>query len=186
MTGEPGVGKSTLFFAIVRELRRRGCEVGGIYAPEAREGGRRVGFRIVDLLSGEGGWLAKEGRGEPRVGKYVVLVEEAERVGVKAIERALREACVVGIDEIGPMELIPAGLRGAIERALRAEKPLLAVIHRRLPLTHPHLFEMAKARGRILEVTIHNRASLLPQSRRLSHELWPGGDEGGQGADIHP
>ncbi|MEN2999022.1 MAG: NTPase [Acidilobaceae archaeon] len=185
LTGSPGVGKSTLFFAIVEQLRLRGCSVGGIYAPEVREGGRRVGFRIVDLLSGESGWLAKEGGGEPRIGRYAVVTEEAERVGANAIYRAMRESCVIAIDEIGPMELAVAGLSRAIERALASEKPVLAVIHRRLHETHPSLFEMARRRGRVIEVTLNNRGFLLSQSRRLSHELWPGGHEGREGPDLH-
>ncbi|MCS7107494.1 MAG: NTPase [Acidilobaceae archaeon] len=186
ITGTPGVGKSTLFFAIVEELRRRGCAVGGIYAPEVREGGRRVGFRIVDLLSGESAWLAKEGSGEPRVGRYVVMVEEAGKVGANAIYRAIRESCVIGIDEIGPMEMAIGRLSRAIEEALVSEKPVLAVIHRRLPETHPRIFEMARRRGQVIEVTLNNRSSLLSQSRRLSDELWPGGHEGREGPHLPP
>jgi len=45
LTGTPGVGKTTLMGSLLAALRQR--RVGGFTTGEIREGGRRVGFRIV-------------------------------------------------------------------------------------------------------------------------------------------
>ncbi len=133
ITGMPGCGKTTLCLTIKEVLEGEGFKVGGLMTPEVREGGRRVAFKLVDLLDGEEGLLAtvKGGKG-PRVGRYTVLVEEIDRVGVKAIEKALREADVVLIDEIGKMELFSDRFKLAVEKALNSEKPVLATLHRTL------------------------------------------------------
>jgi len=47
-----GVGKSTLTKKICSALQDRGLAVAGFYTEEVREGGRRVGFDIVDIPGG--------------------------------------------------------------------------------------------------------------------------------------
>lgn len=169
LTGEPGVGKSTIFLRVVEELRKERCKVGGFSAPEVRDRGSRIGFKIVDLATGEEGWLARSGtRGGLRVGRYFVVEEEASRVGVKAIERALRECHVVAIDEIGPMELLVDSLRDAIERAVASGKLYLAVVHRRLHETHPNLYRALISQAPIVRVSFENRDLLISCSPRYA------------------
>ncbi|MEM1873397.1 MAG: NTPase [Acidilobaceae archaeon] len=161
LTGEPGVGKSTIFSKVVAELRSLGCSVGGFSAPEVRVGGSRVGFRIVDLATGEEGWLARAGApGRVRMGRYAVVEEDAVRVGVRALERALRECQVVAVDEIGPMELLVEELRRALEKAVESGRLYVAVVHRRLRETHPSIYEALVARAPIIRVTLENRGTL--------------------------
>ncbi|MCC6045125.1 MAG: nucleoside-triphosphatase [Desulfurococcales archaeon] len=180
ITGAPGVGKSTVFMKVVDELRKLGCSVGGMYAPEVRMGGVRVGFMIVDLDSGARGWLARVGdfRG-PRVGKYVVVVDDVLRVGVPALERALAGSNVIAIDEIGPMELAVPRLRSSIIRCIESGKLYLAVVHRGLSGRDPEVFKLISTRGSIVEVTLENRGRLLASAveiaRRISNEACPGG-----------
>ncbi|MCE4610918.1 MAG: nucleoside-triphosphatase [Desulfurococcales archaeon] len=173
LTGRPGVGKSTIFLSIVDTLRRLGCRVGGISAPEVRGSGGRLGFKIVDIMSGSEGWLSRRGvgpPGAPRVGRYYVVVDDVVRVGVGAIESALREAHIIGIDEIGPMELAVGPLRDAIVKALASGKPKVVVYHRRLPSSHPEVYRVV-ARGCIVEVTIDNRGLLRREAGRLAEAL---------------
>ncbi|AEH24370.1 NTPase [Pyrococcus yayanosii] len=131
VSGMPGVGKTTLAKRIAEALREKGYSVGGMITEEVRSGGRRVGFRVVALDTGEVGRLAYVGQGYPRVGKYVVDVEGLERVGVPAIRRAIESADVVIIDEIGAMEFKSNEFVRVLGEALKAEKPLLATVHRR-------------------------------------------------------
>ena len=160
-TGSPGVGKSTLFNKLVGKLRSHGCRVGGIAAPEVRSGGRRIGFLIVDLETGDEGFLAKKGYGSPvRIGSYGVVVSDVLRVGVKALRRAVDEADVIGIDEIGPMELAVEELRQAIIDALSSGKPVVGVIHRKLQYRDPQVYRLAASLGPVIEVTIDNRDRL--------------------------
>ncbi len=160
---------------IVEELRRIGCSVGGIYAPEVRERGVRVGFMIVDLHSGTRGWLARVGDFKgPRVGKYVVIVDDVLSVGVPALERALAGMDVIAIDEIGPMELAVPALRSSIIRCIESGKLYLAVVHRGLKDRDPEIYRLLLTRGSIVEVTLENRgrlmASAVDVARRISYE----------------
>lgn len=187
LTGSPGVGKSTIFKAIVGELSRLGCRVGGIAAPEVRERGRRVGFKLVDLMTGEEAWLAQAGHPSPvRVGRYGVLVGEAERLGAGALGRAVREAHVIGIDEIGPMELLAPGLREAIRLALLSGKPVVGVVHRRLRQRDPELYRLVVKAGPVVEVTLENRDMLLARAPEVASSVAAraGCGEGGQGSDT--
>ena len=136
VTGPAGVGKTTLVERVAKEADRWGYLVGGMITREVRRGGRRVGFRITALDTGEEGTLASI-RGTSHLpgvpfGKYVVHVDEIERVAVPAIKRALVEADLVVIDEIGPMEYKSDEFVRAVGEVLKSEKPFLAVVHRRM------------------------------------------------------
>jgi len=129
ITGRPGSGKSTLVAALVGRLERR-RKVGGMLTTEVCEGGVRVGFKIRDIGEEREGVLAsislKDG---PRLGRYAVNLEDLEKIGVTAIERAVRSCAVVIIDEIGPMELKSARFRGAVRGALDSDKDVIATLH---------------------------------------------------------
>ncbi len=134
ITGRPGIGKSTLFNKIIETLREEGYIIGGVRSPEVRgSDGRRIGFKIVDLLSGREAWLAKKGYPSPvRVGAYGVVVEEASPLIEEALTNALIKADIIGIDEIGPMELKIPVFREKLFEILNSGKPLILVIHYRL------------------------------------------------------
>ena len=58
LTGNPGVGKTTVLIKTVDSLKAEGISVGGMISREAREGNVRVGFEIIDLTNDKHGWLA--------------------------------------------------------------------------------------------------------------------------------
>jgi nucleoside-triphosphatase len=124
-----------VFMKTVELLKKAGVAVGGIISPEVRVGGRRIGFNIIDLSTGEGGIMARlcTHRNSPlRIGKYCVYEEEVLRVGLQALRWAVMKADIIAIDEIGPMEVKVKALKSALMEALNSGKPLLAVIHYRL------------------------------------------------------
>lgn len=165
LTGRPGVGKSTVFMKVVEELLSAGCSVYGFYCPEVREGGRRIGFRIVDILSGESGWLALEAsRAEKmgyklyrkRIGRYVVIESDAERIGLAALSRGSGGGSILGIDEIGPMELSVDRLRREIIKALESAVGSIVVIHR--SLSDAEITAILRRRGfEVVNITEMNR-----------------------------
>ena len=128
VTGPPGIGKTTAVKRAVKLLRELGLELGGFLTGEVREAGRRVGFFVEDVSSGERARLSELGPGEVRVGRYR-LVEEGLRLAERALHAALSRAQVVAIDEVGPMELKDPGLREAIQAALQSEKPTIGSVH---------------------------------------------------------
>lgn len=160
LTGAPGVGKTTVLIKTVEALKAQGAGVGGMASREAREGGLRVGFEIVDLTSGKHGWLAHVNQKVgPQVGKYRVNMEDLESMGAKAILDAAEKCSVVAIDEVGPMELFSQKFKQAAERALASEKIVLAVVHAK---AKDPLIDYAKQRedAEIFAVTLDNREGL--------------------------
>lgn len=132
VTGPPRSGKTTVIRTAVDRLEDRGCEVGGIYSPEVREEGDRVGFDIADVLTGERRQLAHVDRDDgPAVGKYRVNVANVDAVVRAAFQRVRAEADVAVVDEIAPMEVTSDVFVAAVRRVLDAELPLLAAVHYR-------------------------------------------------------
>lgn len=133
ITGNPGIGKTTLLMNIVSTVKSLGYKVAGFYCPEVRQGGSRIGFKIVDFSTGQEEWLAKVNfQGVKMIGKYG-LVQEAEKIAILS-KNSMSSADLIAIDEIGPMELSIQPIKEVIYYALGQDKPLIAVVHRRINL----------------------------------------------------
>jgi len=125
LTGPPGSGKTTLIREAVGRFPGR---AGGFYTEEVRQGGVRRGFRLV-TLDGETAPLAGVDIAGPyRVSKYGVDVGSLDRVGVAALRRALREADLIVLDEIGKMELFSQAFRETVLEILESPKRMLGTI----------------------------------------------------------
>jgi nucleoside-triphosphatase len=160
LTGTPGVGKTTVLLKTVEQLKLQGVRVGGMISREVRIGGERVGFEILDLMSGNRGWLAHvEGKEGPRVGKYRVNLEDVDLVGVEAVLDAVESADVVVIDEVGPMELCSERFRVAVTRAVEGERVVVGVVHWK---ARDMVIDEVKKREdlEMVEVTCENRDDL--------------------------
>lgn len=155
ITGRPGVGKSTLFNSIIEILKTSGFKVGGVVAPEVRENGIRVGFKVINILTGEEKWLARRNyRSLVTVGSYGVLVHEADGLVKEALLGALQEADIIAVDEVGPMELKLPSFKATLLRALDSGKPMIMVVHYRL--NDMDILTRLETARRII-VTIDNR-----------------------------
>lgn len=160
LTGKPGVGKTNVLLRAVKVLKARGLKVGGMISREAREGAKRIGFRIVDLETGREGWLAHVNQKTgPHVGKYRVNLRDLRDVGVDSILRAIGDADVVIIDEVGPMELHSSDFKDAVTRAMQSKKTIIGIVHYRA--RDPLIYTIKTANNtEILEVTCENRHRL--------------------------
>lgn len=170
ITGRPGSGKTSVIERAMSILRERGLRAGGIYCPEIRESGVRLGFKIIDIMTGEERILAHVNQREgPQVSKYRVNVKNVDEMSETAIQRALREADFVVIDEIAPMETYSEGFKRSVLAALDSPKPLLAVIHQR---AQTGLIGEVKSRGdvKIFEVTPDTRRNLAARLAELIME----------------
>jgi nucleoside-triphosphatase len=167
LTGEPGCGKTTAIIRITELLVGQGMKVGGIISGEICRSGVRVGFKLEDIMTHETGILAHMDQAEgPRIGKYRVNLSDIERIGASAIDRAIRGADVIVVDEIGPMELNSNPFIMAVKTALSSTRPFLATIHKRA--SH-NLVTAIKSNSQyaILDVNLHNRNQMPQQIARM-------------------
>jgi nucleoside-triphosphatase THEP1 len=119
------VGKTTI---IKQALDKSQVRAGGFFTEEIRAGGVRQGFRIV-TLDGRSAILAHVDIKSPnRVSKYGVDVQGLDRVGVDAVNKAIRECDLVVIDEIGKMELFSPAFKQAVLEAIDSNKRVLGTI----------------------------------------------------------
>lgn len=134
VTGPPRSGKTTVLQRVRERLEAEGYRTGGIACPELRsdDDGDRVGFEVVDLISGDSRVLAHVDRADgPTVGKYRVNVEGVDAICEAAFERADTGADVLIVDEIAPMEVYSEAFVREVRRGLDADRPLVAAIHYR-------------------------------------------------------
>jgi nucleoside-triphosphatase len=128
LTGNPGVGKTTVIRAVTERLKGIAC--AGFYTEEVRQEGKRSGFRII-TLDGQEATLASLGTRRPTVGKYSIHVEEFEKLAVLTLDPVKTPADLYIIDEIGKMELLSLAFKAAIVELLAQPTNILATITRR-------------------------------------------------------
>jgi nucleoside-triphosphatase len=154
LTGLPGSGKSTVFLGCVERLRGLGFTVGGIATPEIRSRGRRVGFSVVDLATGRTALLAGvEVSSSFRVGRYGVDVSGFESLALPALDYGRDRCDVIGVDEIGRMELFSKEFERMVDELIRGSKPMVSVLHR-------SYVSVYGARGTLIHVSPGNRDGL--------------------------
>jgi nucleoside-triphosphatase len=167
LTGNPGVGKTTLIRAIVERLEEVTC--AGFYTEEKRQRGQRIGFRVI-TLDGQERRLASLGREKPTVGKYSIHVQEFEKLVLPYLDTATTPADLYVIDEIGRMELLSRHFRSRISELLAQPTNLLATIAKK----GNGLIDQMKRRSdvEIIEVTRKNRDDLPDElARKIKIEL---------------
>jgi len=160
LTGRPGIGKTSVLLRATDILKSKGYDIGGMISREARSCGARVGFEIVDFRTERRGWLAHTNQPTgPGIGRYRVNLSDLNTIGVSSILEAAKNADIVVVDEIGPMELLSSDFKEAVSNALNSSKMLIGTIHY---AARDPLISTIKAREdvQILEVTRENRTSL--------------------------
>jgi len=125
ITGNPGVGKTTLIHNLIKELN---IPAGGFYTQEIRVSGRRTGFKIISLDGREGILASVDTKSRFKVSRYGVNLSDLERIGVKSIADALERNELIIIDEVGKMELFSQKFKEILLAALDSPKPVIGTI----------------------------------------------------------
>jgi nucleoside-triphosphatase len=168
LTGNPGVGKTTVIRTIAHRLKSVSC--AGFYTEDIRQRGERIGFRIVTLDRQEA-TLASLGTRKPTVGKYSIHIEEFEELVLHYLDTIATPADLYIIDEIGKMELLSGRFRSKVLELLGQPINLLATLSKK----GNGLIEQIK-RGRdaeIIEVTRRNRDELPEELLRKIYAIKP-------------
>lgn len=179
ITGNPGVGKSTL---VLRVVERVPLSTGGMVTAEITKCDRRVGFSVRDLATGAAGTLAHLHHADgPPFGRYRLNLHDLDQIGVRAVERALEEAELVVVDEVGPMELRSPRFIGAVERALAEARNLLLTVHR--ASNHPLAYRIRHGVDHLFRLTQGNRDEVTAEVIRLLGQGLPRTDQGSRRTD---
>ena len=135
LIGGIGAGKTRAAEAMARALRAREQRVGGVISPRILRGGVTFGYRVRDLLTGEEMPLCSREPPGIRFRRFF-FSPVGLRFAREAILRAVREAEVLVVDEVGPWELEGGGFAPALEKGLETGTPLILTVR-------PHLVEVA-------------------------------------------
>jgi nucleoside-triphosphatase len=164
ITGNPGSGKSTLMARLIEDVHAR--RLAGLSTPELRRAGTRVGFKIIDLTTGEEELLASTSGKGPAVGKYHVNLAAIEKT-VRRVEASLDASDFIFLDEIGKMELLSKSFEELVERVFSLAQPVIAVVHR-------NFVSRYKNKGRLFVLKRDNfeevRNSILGELKRSRRE----------------
>ena len=129
VTGPPRSGKTTVIERTLDQLNALGVRSDGLYSPEIRVDGARVGFELVDIATAERTTLAHVDREEgPAVGKYHVNVEAVDEFAGRVFARARTHADIVVVDEVAPMQLHSSVFVSELEGTLDSDVPVLAAV----------------------------------------------------------
>jgi nucleoside-triphosphatase len=163
VTGEPGIGKTTLVSKVVYELKSLGYVVGGVLTRDVREKGVRVGFEILSLHDNVRGVLASvKFRGGPKIGKYYVNLNDLKNIFASSLLHAVDFSDIIVCDEVGPMELMSPEVRRAVEVVLSCDKPVLGSVHKRM--RDPIIERISSSPEiKVYEITFENR-NVLPKA----------------------
>lgn len=162
LTGNPGVGKTTVILKTINILKTNGVVIGGVASKEIRKNKTRVGFELIDLGTDARGVLASSELSlGPRLGRYRVNLKDLAEVAAKALEIGIQYAELVVCDEIGPMEMFSPEFRRAVKSMMSSNKPVLGTVHK---YTKDPIVEEIKSHPRttLIEVDLENR-ELLPE-----------------------
>ena len=158
LSGKPGAGKTTLIREVVARLT---ISAGGFYTEELRVGGVRQGFKIITLNGQEAVLSHINISSSCIVSKYGVDISNLEKVGVAAIQQAIKDSDLVVIDEIGKMELLSSEFREAVLKAIDSGKKVLGTI---LLPPHPFADRIKKhPQVKVIEVNRANHDQVLRQ-----------------------
>ncbi len=133
LTGEVGSGKTTAAAAVVDGLRARGARVGGFLAVGRLAGGRRTGFDLRDVATGETWPLCRESAepsGATRWNRFSFVDETLAR-GRGILAEAAATAHVIVVDEIGGLELSGGGWAPSLDALAREFRGTLVLVVRR-------------------------------------------------------
>ncbi len=165
ITGEPGVGKTTLIKKLVERLGDRAI---GFWTEEVRdpETKKRTGFRIYTTEGKKKIFSSKFFTSKKLVGSYGVNVDYFEELAIPILEKAIKEARkdkrkVIVIDEIGKMELFSKSFRELVRQIIHNQ--CINVVAT-IPIrdVHPLVKEIRRLPGAILiKINKENKDYLL-------------------------
>lgn len=160
LTGEPGVGKSTVLGKVVDIVRQStGLKIAGFITRDLRNpAGDRIAFETTTLDNGRTGQLAMK----KDDGTYELNHDTMNTIIIPTLLEGIESADLLVIDEIGPIQLQSPEFQKTIDLVLA--KRDISVIGTVALLGHPYLSRVHQHyRTGLLEVTQANREQVATQ-----------------------
>ena len=152
LTGPSNGGKTETTIALVDELRSADIPVSGFVQPGEFEKGRKTGFRLRDVATGDEASLATLGeRVGGDFGTRFRFSDGGFRLGREALAH-IAPGSIVIIDELGPVELRGHGHMPAVRRAMAAPDLQGAVVVVRRALVPSLLVELDASDAVVIDV----------------------------------
>jgi Predicted nucleotide kinase len=167
LTGEPGIGKTTI---IKKLLQRLGDRAIGFWTEEVRDPKtkKRTGFKVISTEGNAKLFASKFFTSKHLVGSYGVNTAWFESVALPILEKAEKSKDLyIVMDEIGKMELFSAGFRELVREILFNPKyKVIATIPIRD--VHPLVRDVRRLQGAVvIEVNKENRDILVEEILKL-------------------
>lgn len=154
ISGPSGSGKTTWCANVVAEARVLGLTLGGFICPAVIQDGKKIGFDLLNIASGEKRRLGTSSSENDKTTMGCWQMDEGVLAWGNEIIKGLRNEDIIIIDEIGPLELEKSqGYWAALEfldegfyrTALVVVRPaLLPVAQKRWPAARPLLLKRIK------------------------------------------
>lgn len=113
--------------SLTEDLQRHGLRVGGVASPRVLAAGTTIGYRVRDLATGEERPLCLDRLpGIPF--RRFFFSPEGLAFANALIEQAAREAEVIVVDEVGPLELAGGGFAPGLRAALQSRALLVLTV----------------------------------------------------------
>ncbi|MGB9861588.1 MAG: nucleoside-triphosphatase [Candidatus Bipolaricaulaceae bacterium] len=110
ISGPIGAGKTLASLALAAHLKKEGLTIGGVVSPRVIRNGETVGYRVKDLRTGKELLLCAR---EPFPGAFpfrrFFFSQKALDFANLVLREAAKEAEVIVVDEVGPLELSGRG-----------------------------------------------------------------------------
>jgi len=130
ITGQPKAGKTEFLLRLADHFSKKGLSVGGMVTKAVLDEHRnRIGFEVLNTMTGESGVLASKSVGAVIHEGYSVNLADLEKIGIPAIEQAIKSCDIVLIDEIGPMEMKSEAFRRKYHEAFDSGKHVIATAY---------------------------------------------------------
>jgi len=166
ITGEPGIGKSTLVQRLIPGLKA--LKPIGFYTEEIRNNGTRVGFQLISLDGRRQNLAHVDMRSPIVIGKYRVSVHHLEQF-LERLDLVGCDSRLVLVDEIGKMECLSRKFRETICELLEQDRMLIATI----AVNGAELIDTVKRRDDVtlLEMTRRNREDMVAKVLRWIQQV---------------
>lgn len=136
ITGPVGGGKTSVLRRMIRDGKGENRSVGGIVAAPLYRNGKKSGYDVMNVRTGElaplvrslDGYNISLFPGSRRIGRFLML-EAGLAYAMSAVEAAA-DADILCIDEIGPLEAGGGGHRSVLDRVLKEYNGTLWIVVR--------------------------------------------------------